>query len=130
MDVAKKLLSEGRAEEALERLKSLLPTVEPNEQWRVHELIGAAFHDLAEPDGAAQAYFNAAQSDRYLRAQRQHCSNYLFALHYLPSISFMIRCFETSSRSSGLRTVGIKFQSDISPTIFLTVPPLGFMRHC
>ena len=82
-----RLLRDGRTEAALERAKALLPTVEPNDLWRVHELIGAAFHDLGDPDGAAQAFFNAAQSDRYLRAQRQHYSNYLFALHYLPHVS-------------------------------------------
>ena len=86
MDVARKLLERGRAEEALDHLKALLPTVDPIDRWRVHEMIGAAFHDLADPDGAAQAYFNAAQSDHYLRAQRQHYSNYLFALHYLPDV--------------------------------------------
>lgn len=86
MDRAKKFLEEGRAEDALERLKKILPTVDPIDRWRVHELIGAAFYDLADPDGAAQAYFNAAQCDRYLRAQRQHYSNYLFALHYLPNV--------------------------------------------
>lgn len=87
MDTSLKLLSEGRTEEALERLKILLPTVEQKDRWRVHEMIGAAFHDLADADGAAQAYFNAARYDRYLRAQRQHFSNYLFALHYLPRVS-------------------------------------------
>lgn len=86
MDRALKLLEDGRAEAALERLKKILPTVDPIDRWRVHELIGAAFYDLADPDGAAQAYFNAAQCDRYLRAQRQHYSNYLFALHYLPHV--------------------------------------------
>ena len=87
MNVAKKLLLSGQTEAALERLKKLLSNVEPKAHWRVHEMIGAAFHDLADPDGAAQAFFNAAQADRYLRAQRQHFSNYLFALHYLPRVS-------------------------------------------
>ena len=84
MDIAKKFLEEGKPLEALERLKKILPTAE--EQWRVHELIGAAFHDLADAEGAAQAYFNAATTDRFLRSQRAHFSNYLFALHYLPQL--------------------------------------------
>ena len=84
MDIAKKLLDEGKPLEALDRLKKFLPTTA--EEWRVHELIGAAFHDLADADGAAQAYFNAATTDRFLRSQRAHFSNYLFALHYLPQL--------------------------------------------
>ena len=86
MDRARELLAIGRAEDALDRLKALLPRVDDFDQWRVHELFGAAFHDLGDADGAAQAYFNAAMTDRYLRAQRQHFSNYLFALHYLPHV--------------------------------------------
>ena len=83
MDVAKKFLAAGKPLEALERLKKLLPN---SEEWRVHELIGAAFHDLANAEGAAQAYFNAASTDKFLRSQRAHFSNYLFALHYLPQL--------------------------------------------
>ena len=83
MEVAKKLLDENKPTEALERLKKLLPSLE---EWRVHELIGACFHDLADAEGAAQAYFNAAMTDKYLRSQRAHFSNYLFALHYLPQL--------------------------------------------
>lgn len=86
MDIAKKLLDDGKPREALERLKTLLPSVDAENQWRVHELIGACFHDLADADGAAQAYFNAAYADKYLRSQRAHYSNYLFALHYLPQL--------------------------------------------
>ena len=86
MEESRSLLHCGRTEDALDRLKSILSTVDPIEHWRVHELIGAAFHDLGDADGAAQAYFNAAMTDRYLRAQRQHFSNYLFALHYLPHV--------------------------------------------
>jgi len=86
MDIAKKLLAAGKPLEALERLKTLLPNVDADNKWRVHELIGACFHDLADADGAAQAYFNAATTDKYLRSQRAHFSNYLFALHYLPQL--------------------------------------------
>lgn len=85
MEIAKKLLKQGKPLEALERLKKILPTVK--EVWQVHELIGAAFHDLADAEGAAQAYFNAAQSDTILRFQRAHFSNYIFALHYLPQVT-------------------------------------------
>ena len=84
MDIAKKLLDAGKPFEALERLKTILPT--EIEEWRVHELIGAAFHDLSDAEGAAQAYFNAARTDRYLRSQRAHFSNYIFVLHYLPQL--------------------------------------------
>lgn len=83
MEQARKLLDEGKPIEALERLKKLLPC---DDEWRVHELIGACFHDLCDAEGSAQAYFNAARSDKYLRSQRAHFSNYLFALHYLPQL--------------------------------------------
>ena len=84
MELARKLLDENKPFEALERLKKILPTT--HDKWRVHELIGAAFHDLCDAEGAAQAYFNAAMTDKYLRSQRVHFSNYLFALHYLPQL--------------------------------------------
>jgi len=84
MEFAKKLLEENKPHEALERLKKLLPTAQ--DKWRVHELIGAVFHDFCDAEGAAQAYFNAATTDKYLRSQRGHFSNYLFALHYLPQL--------------------------------------------
>ncbi|MBQ3443686.1 MAG: glycosyl transferase family 41 [Selenomonadaceae bacterium] len=84
MELAKRLLDENKPQEALERLKGLLPTAQ--DKWRVHELIGACFHDLCDAEGAAQAYFNAAMTDKYLRSQRSHFSNYLFALHYLPQL--------------------------------------------
>ena len=83
METARKLLDENKPTEALERLKTILPS---SEAWRVHELIGACFHDLCDAEGAAQAYFNAACTDKYLRGQRAHFSNYLFALHYLPQL--------------------------------------------
>lgn len=84
MEIAKKLLAQGKPLAALERLKKILRTAE---NWQVHELIGAAFHDLADAEGAAQAYFNAAQADTILRFQQAHFSNYIFALHYLPQVS-------------------------------------------
>lgn len=84
MNIARKLLDEGNPMAALDHLKEILPVT--NEKWRIHELIGAAFHDLCDPEGAAQAYFNSACTDKYLRSQRSHFSNYLFVLHYLPQL--------------------------------------------
>ena len=84
MEQAKKLLAQGKPLAALERLKEILKT---NSAWQVHELIGAAFDDLADAEGVAQAYFNAAQADEVLRMQRTHFANYIFALHYLPQVT-------------------------------------------
>ena len=82
------LLRQGRTKEAREALDRLRDSemVPPDEAWRLHELYGAVFHDMADAEGVAAAYFNAVQVDRYLRAQREHYSSYLFALHYLPNI--------------------------------------------
>ena len=77
-------IAEARA--ALDALRDAGVVPEP-EQWRIHELYGAVFHDLADAEGAAAAYFRAAAADRYLRSQREHFSNYLFALHYLPNLA-------------------------------------------
>ena len=105
MKVAKKLLDENKPTEALERLKRLLPTTQ--EKWRVHELIGAALHDLCDAEGAAQAYFNAAMTDKYLRSQRAHFSNYLFALHYLPQLNAEILIHELKIYNSLYRDAEI-----------------------
>ncbi len=86
MEIAKNLLMSGKPAAALERLKEILPEVDAAAEWQVHELIGAAFHDLADAEGAVQAYFNAAKTDIILRNQRAHFSNYIFALHYLPQV--------------------------------------------
>lgn len=83
MKTAKKFLEENQPELALERLKKILYEENFADEWKIHELIGACFHDLANAEGAAQAYLNAAQTDKILRSQRAHFSNYLFALHYL-----------------------------------------------
>ena len=83
------LLRQGRtlaAREALDTVRASAK-IPLTEEWRIHELYGAIFHDLADAEGAAAAYCRAAQVDRYLRAQREHYSNYLFALHYLPESS-------------------------------------------
>ena len=55
--------------------------------WIIHENIGAKCHDEGNAEGAAEAYYKAALSDEYLRSQRTHYSNYLFALHYLNGIN-------------------------------------------
>lgn len=87
----KKLLASGESDEAFALLRELKANMSDEEAardiWRVHELFGACFHDFGDAEGAAAAYFNAAESDRFLSAQRQHFSNYLFALHYLPNVS-------------------------------------------
>ena len=95
METAKKLLVQGNPAAALERLKEILKTVDAAAEWQVHELIGAAFHDLADAEGAAQAYLNAAKTDTILRSQRTHFSNYIFALHYLPQVDAEI-LFDTA----------------------------------
>ena len=88
MEESKRLLNAGKITEAFERLKNILPKFEgTQDEWKIHELIGAAFHDLGDAEGAVQAYLCAVQKDKYLRSQREHFSNYLFALHYLNSIT-------------------------------------------
>ena len=86
METAKKLLEKNFPGAALEHLKTLLKSAKKSDEWKIHELVGAAFHDLCDAEGAAQAYFNAAQTDTILRSQREHFSNYIFALHYLPQV--------------------------------------------
>lgn len=81
------LLKRGRTKAAREKLDALRSSVPQAEEWRFHELYGAVFHDLADAEGAAAAYSNAAKCDKYLRSQREHFSNYLFALHYLPGLT-------------------------------------------
>lgn len=84
MEKIKKFLKNGQPELALENLKKILDEENFSDEWKIHELFGATFHDLANAAGSAQAYLNAAQTDFFLRSQRQHFSNFLFALHYLP----------------------------------------------
>ena len=83
-------LDAGQTEEAFCLLKQLKENaseeLQKSDMWQVHELFGACFHDFGDAEGAAQAYLQAARSDRFLRSQRQHFSGYLFALHYLPQI--------------------------------------------
>ena len=83
LEIAKKLLIEGKPELALEYLKNLLQ--ENNfEEWQIHELIGACFFGMSDAEGVMQANLNAAKADDILRNQRRHFSNFLFTLHYLP----------------------------------------------
>ena len=84
MEIAKKFLEDGKPALALERLKKILYEENFSDEWKIHELFGATFHDLANAQGSVQAYLNAVQTDTILRSQRQHFSNFLFALHYLP----------------------------------------------
>ena len=88
LEEIQQMLARGRTSAARQALDSLREEgmVPDEELWRIHELYGAVFHDLADAEGAAAAYNNAAQADKYLRSQREHFSNYLFALHYLPGI--------------------------------------------
>ena len=60
------LLQRGKTQLAREKLGALRGQVAPEEEWRLHELYGAVFHDLADPEGAAAAYSNAAQCDKYI----------------------------------------------------------------
>ena len=80
-------LREGHAGKALALLQRLreLPGGRPN--WRLLELIAEGCKQLGDAEGAAAALYQAAQEDEYLRSQREHYSGYLFALHYLPSLS-------------------------------------------
>ena len=91
LEAAEELLAQNAPEDALGLLQELLRHLPEGEKeralWRGYALLGACFHDLADPEGAAEAYFLAAQHGQYLRSQREHFSNYLFALHYLPGIS-------------------------------------------
>ena len=86
MEVAKKLLAENLPGVALERLKKILYSESCVDEWKVHDLICAAFHDLCDAEGAVQASLSAARTDKILRSQRIHFSNYLFTLHYLPEV--------------------------------------------
>ena len=87
MEKAKKILEKNQPQLALERLKKILHEENFADEWQIHELVGVCFHDLADAEGAVQAYLNAAKTDTILRSQRTHFSNFLFALHYLPQVN-------------------------------------------
>ena len=93
----RRLLKAGRTAAARNELKILKDTADERDLWRVHELFGELFFCTADAEGAAAAYLNAAKHDRYLSAQCQHFSNYLFALHYLHGVDkadlFREHCF-------------------------------------
>ena len=80
------LLRADETADAFARLTTLKESVPPGDMWRVHEMFGEAFFTMGDAEGAASAYLNAAKCDRFLTAQMQHFSNYLFALQYLPNI--------------------------------------------
>ena len=82
----RRLLHADDTDAAFSLLKTLKQTAPPHDMWQVHELYGEAFFCKGDAEGAAAAYLNAAKADRFLTAQMQHFSNYLFALQYLPNI--------------------------------------------
>lgn len=117
METAKKFLRNNQPELAFERLKKLL-SENKSDEWKIHELIGACFHDLANPEKAAQAYFNAAQTDKFLRTQREHFSNFIFASHYLPNLKADIffenaRIYNSLYRETKIFTNKTKFNKKI-----------------
>lgn len=87
MEKAKELLEQQRPVEALHRLMKLLKKARKKEVWKIHALLGATFHDLADVDGVIQAFYNAMKTDTDLRNQRAHFSNYMFAIHYSPELT-------------------------------------------
>ena len=83
------LLKKGETLQAKARLDNMRQAglIPAENMWEFHELYGAVFYGLADAEGVACAYLNAAKADTILRSQREHYSNYLFALHYLAGIS-------------------------------------------
>ena len=120
VEKARAILEAGRPEEAFVVLKELLESASEEslsrDGWRLHEMIGACFHDMADGEGSVQAYLQAAQSDIYLRSQREHFSNYLFALHYLPGLS--------NDWLRGQHFIYGSLYRDVEP-----LPPLEHERH-
>ena len=66
LEEIQQMLARGRTSAARQALDSLREEgmVPDEELWRIHELYGAVFHDLADAEGAAAAYNNAAQADK------------------------------------------------------------------
>jgi len=87
----RQLLAEGQAAAAREGLDAWYPALGPEELreygWQLDELYGSCGVLTADMELAAQAYWRAMEHDCYLRSQLEHCSSYLFCLHYLPGIS-------------------------------------------
>ena len=118
---AETCIEHGEPEKALDLLRPLTenandaPTSTDESMWRVHELIGACFHDLGDADGAAQAYFNAVQTDDLLSCQRQHYANYLFNLHYLPTVGRPNATAATREQIAAVHFAADNFYRDITP---------------
>lgn len=87
---ADKLTDIGKAAEAIKVLREIENSADSEflygEGAKIAELYGAAFTILGDAEKAAAAYFDAAQKDKFLRAQRGHIANYIFILHYLQNI--------------------------------------------
>ena len=88
---ADKLTDIGKAAEAIKILREIESAADAEflygEGAKIAELYGAAFTILGDAEKAAAAYFDAAQKDKFLRAQRGHIANYIFILHYLQNIA-------------------------------------------
>ena len=81
-------LQRGQAAEALAEIEEMLTHDHDSaEVWRLCELAGAASSQLLNAEGGASWYLRAGYNDTILRSQREHLSNYLFALHYLPGLA-------------------------------------------
>lgn len=87
---ADRLTDIGKGEDAVKVLRRLQEGATEDflmkEGAKVAELFGAAFGIKGDAPKAAAAYLDAANKDRFLRAQRGHISSYLFILHYLENI--------------------------------------------
>ena len=81
-----RLLAQGAAKEALAALDALRENgsaeLLARDAWRLDEQYGAAWYALGDGQETAAAYWDAASHDRFLAAQLQHYSSYLFCLHY------------------------------------------------
>jgi len=88
---ADKLTDIGKAAEAIKILREIESSADAEflygEGAKIAELYGAAFTISGDAEKAAAAYFDAAQKDKFLRAQRGHIVNYIFILHYLQNIA-------------------------------------------
>ena len=88
---ADKLTDIGKAAEAIKFLREIESAADAEflygEGAKIAELYGAAFTISGDAEKAAAAYFDAAQKDKFLRAQRGHIANYIFILQYLQNIA-------------------------------------------
>lgn len=85
-----RLLAEGEVRAALTALDGLRRSGSQaflqRDGWRLDEKYGTAWYALGDGAAAAAAYWDAASHDRFLSAQLQHYSSYLFCLHYAAGI--------------------------------------------